>query len=100
VRLGNPQGRDESPANLPIGVAVLPENASREHQLCMKAVLVTQSSSSVYQCRKHDKLIGWVVMRARVYAVVGMGRFKVQYDPESQYLCRWREGGHFFSSSW
>jgi hypothetical protein len=52
--------------NLPVGVAILPENVSQEHQLHMKAVLITQSSSPVYQCGKYGMFVEWVVMRARV----------------------------------
>jgi hypothetical protein len=32
----------------------------------MKAVLITQSSSPVYQCGRYGMLVGWVVMRTRV----------------------------------
>jgi hypothetical protein len=44
----------------------------QEHQLCMKAVLITQSPSPVYQRGKDDELAGWVVMIARVLVGVGM----------------------------
>jgi hypothetical protein len=45
TRLGNPQVRVERPANLLVGVAVFPENVTQEHQLHMKAVLITQCTS-------------------------------------------------------
>jgi hypothetical protein len=41
VGLGNPQGGFEGPANLPVDVAVLPENVPQKHQLLMKAILLT-----------------------------------------------------------
>jgi hypothetical protein len=50
-------GRLKGPANLPVGVAILPENVPQEHQLHMKAVLITQSSSPVYQCGKYSMLV-------------------------------------------
>jgi hypothetical protein len=53
ISLAYPQGRVEGPANLPLGAAVLPENITQEHQLCMKAVMVAQSPGSVYQCGKN-----------------------------------------------
>jgi hypothetical protein len=43
----------------------------------MKAVMITWSSSPVYQCRKYGMLVGWVVVRARVKLEVGVGRFMV-----------------------
>jgi hypothetical protein len=66
VRLGNLQGRVEGLTNLPIIVTILPENVSQEHQLHMKAVLITQSSSPVYQCEKYSIFVEWVVMNARI----------------------------------
>jgi hypothetical protein len=65
-RAGQPRRRVEGPADLPVDVAILPENVPQEHQRHMKAVLVTQSSSPVYQCGKYGMLVGWVVMRAGV----------------------------------
>jgi hypothetical protein len=44
--------------NLPVGVAVVPENVSQEHQHHMKAVLITQCSSPVYQCGNYVVLVG------------------------------------------
>jgi hypothetical protein len=66
VRLGNPWGKVEGLANLPIVVTILPENVPQEHQLHMIAVLNTQSSSPVYQSGKYSMLVGWTVMTARV----------------------------------
>jgi hypothetical protein len=64
VRLGNPWRRAKNPTNLLGTVAILPENIL-QHYLC-KAVLITLSSSPVYQYGKYGILVGWVVMRARV----------------------------------
>jgi hypothetical protein len=61
--MSNPQARIEDCVNLLVSVAILPENALQEHQFCMKAVLITQTSSPVYQCGKYGMLVGWVVMR-------------------------------------
>jgi hypothetical protein len=77
VRMGNPQGWVEGPVNLLVGIVILPENIPQEHQLRMKAVLVTQSSSPLYQSGKYGMLVGWVVMRARVQVKVVKGRFMV-----------------------
>jgi hypothetical protein len=52
------------PLMMLVCVAILPENVSQEHQLCMKSVLITQSSGPVYQCGKYGLLVGWVVVRA------------------------------------
>jgi hypothetical protein len=51
---------------MPVGVAVLSENVSQEHQLRMKTILITQISSPVCQCLKYGLFVGWVLMRARV----------------------------------
>jgi hypothetical protein len=60
----------------------------------MKAVLMAHSSSPVYQCRKFGMLVGWVVMNARVYIEVCMGRFMVHFtaqretgSPVNMYVC-------------
>jgi hypothetical protein len=58
--------RFEGPANLPVGVVLLPENFSQEHEPHIKAVLITQISSQVYQHGKYSILVGWVVVRVRV----------------------------------
>jgi hypothetical protein len=43
----------------------------------MEAVLVAQSTGSVYQCGEYGLLIGWVVVIAGIQVGVGMGRFMV-----------------------
>jgi hypothetical protein len=58
-------------------VAALPEDVPQEQQLLMKAALITQSSSSVYQCGKGSIFAGWVVVGARVQVEFGMGRFTI-----------------------
>jgi hypothetical protein len=59
-------GRVEGLANLLVGLAVLLENVPQENKLCMKALLITQSCSRVYNCGKYGTLVGWVVKRAGV----------------------------------
>lgn len=52
------QVRVEGPANLPVDVATLPENVPHKHKLCMRAVLITQSSLPVYQYGKYGMPVG------------------------------------------
>jgi hypothetical protein len=65
VGLGNPRGKVEGPSNLPLSVAVLPENVFQEHEHRIEPVLITLSSPLVYQWGKYGMLVGWVVMRGR-----------------------------------
>jgi hypothetical protein len=67
----------ESPVNLPVSVAVLPEKCSqkKEKHLCMEAVLIKQDSSPIYQCGEYDMPVGWIVMRTRADTEIGVGRF-------------------------
>jgi hypothetical protein len=67
--LGNPRGRVQGPADLPVGVVILPVNVSQEHQLRMKAVFITQSYVPVWKVR-HACWMGGEVE-------VGMGTFTV-----------------------
>jgi hypothetical protein len=52
----------ESPANLPVAVAVLPECEHEKVHLIVKAILVAKSSDLLCQGEKYSLLVGWLVV--------------------------------------
>jgi hypothetical protein len=56
----------ESPENLPLALAVLPESDIQKFQFIRQAVLVTKISGPEHQYGKYRMLFGWVVIRRGV----------------------------------
>jgi hypothetical protein len=97
--MGSPQGSVECPANLLVSVAVLPEYVPKEHQICMKALLIMQSY------RKYGMHVEFLVMRAIVQVEVGVGRFTAHFMVQRAIMspvniCQGRDDGYVFPSPW
>jgi hypothetical protein len=52
----------ESPVNLPVPVAVLPECELKKLHLIVRAILVAKSSGPLCPGGKHSLLVGWLVV--------------------------------------
>jgi hypothetical protein len=65
--------------DLPVAVAILPEDVLQEHQLGLQAVFITESTGSVYQSRWHRLLIGWVMMGLGVEVKIGVSGLAVHF---------------------